>query len=113
MEENAAKFGVHNVEIVGDLEEDTRNPLPTPRLAFIVADKQLEENIQAMLQWNPNMQFVIYTLELTTLASIPPMFERYAIGNMEAMQIAVSKTNHNNVLVAQPSPWLITGEAQG
>lgn len=111
MEENASKFGVHNVEIIGDLKEETWEALPVPRLAFIVADKHLEENIQAMLKKNPKMQFVIYTLELNTLSGIQPMFEKYGIGNMEVMQISVSKTNHNSMFVAQPSPWLITGEA--
>lgn len=112
MEENAAKFGVHNVEIIGDLQVSTLANLPTPRLAFIVADKNLESNIQSMLSMNPKMQFVIYTLELDILANIKPLFEKYGIENMEVMQISVSKTNHNNMFVAQPSPWLITGDAQ-
>ncbi len=111
MEENASKFGVHNVEIIGDLEENTLSGLPTPRLAFIVADKHLEDNIEAMLSMNPKMQFVIYTLELNTLAGIRPLFDKHGINNMEVMQISVSKTNHNSMFVAQPSPWLITGEA--
>lgn len=111
MEENAAKFGVHNVEIMEGVDEEAWKEIPVPRLAFIVADKHLEENIAALLQKNPHMQFVVYTLELDTLAGIKPLFEKYGISNMEVMQISVSKTNHNNVFIAQPSPWLITGEA--
>ena len=30
---------------------------------------------------------------------------------MEAMQISISKTDKNSIFVAQPSPWLISGEA--
>ncbi len=111
MEENAAKFGVHNVEIIDDLEDSTLDKLPTPRLAFIVADKYIERNIEAMLKMNPKMQFVVYTLELDMLSRMKPMFEKYGIGNMEIMQISISKTNRHSVFVAQPSPWLITGEA--
>ena len=111
MEENAAKFGVHNVEIVEGVDQEAWKKLPVPRLAFIVADKHLEENIAALLQKNPHMQFVVYTLELDTLSAIKPLFEKYGISNTEVMQISVSKTNHNNVFIAQPSPWLITGEA--
>lgn len=111
MEENAAKFGVHNVEIVDGLSKEAMEGLPVPRLSFVVADKHLEDNIKILLEKNEHMQFVIYTLELDTLASIKPLFEQYGIGNMEVMQISVSKTNHNSVFVTQPSPWLITGEA--
>lgn len=112
MEENAAKFGVNNVEIVDHSNLDRLKELPVPRLAFIVADQHLEDIIKNMLELNSNMEFVIYTLELDTLASIKPLFDRYGIKNMEAMQISVSKTNHNSVFVAQPSPWLISGNAE-
>ena len=111
MEENVEKFGVHNIEIVPDLSPSSLSTLPTPRLAFIVATKNLELHIQNLLALNPKMQFVIYTLELDILSGIKDIFERNKIHNMEVLQISVSKLDSKNVFVTQPSPWLITGEA--
>jgi precorrin-6Y C5,15-methyltransferase (decarboxylating) len=110
MEENVAQFGLHNVQIIPDLSEESLASIPVPRLAFIVATKYLEEDIRRLLSKNPNMQFVIYTLELDILSGIKGIFEKYNIKNMEVMQITVSKTDKNSVFVTQPSPWLITGE---
>ena len=111
MEENVEKFGVHNIEIVPDLSPSSLSTLPTPRLAFIVATKNLELHIQNLLALNPKMQFVIYTLELDILSGIKDIFERNKIHNMEVLQISVSKLDSKNVFVTQPAPWLITGEA--
>ena len=111
MQENAAKFGVHNVEIITDLKKETLEGLPTPRLAFIVATRNLEQDIQCLLAVNPHMEFVIYTLELDILSGIKDIFARNQISNMEVLQISVSKLDRNSTFVAQPAPWLISGEA--
>ena len=79
MEANVEKFGVHNIEIVPDMSPSSLSTLPTPRLAFIVATKNLEQHIQNLLALNPNMQFVIYTLELDILSGIKALFEKYFV----------------------------------
>ncbi len=109
MEENVEKFGVHNVTIISDMSAETLATIPVPRLSFIVANHHLESDIERLLAINPNMQFVIYTLDLGILAETKLIFDKFGINNMEAIQIAVSKTNKNNVFVPQPAPWLITG----
>lgn len=111
MEENVDKFGVTNVKIISDLSEKSLKDVPVPRIAFIVATKNLEEDIRNLLTKNPHMQFVIYTLELDILSGIKNIFKIYGIKNMEVIQISVSKTDKRSVFVAQPSPWLIVGEA--
>lgn len=111
MEAHVEKFGVHNVEIIPDLSRSSLSPLPTPRLAFIVATKNLEQDIQNLLAINPKMQFVIYTLELDILSGIKDIFRKYNLQNMEMLQISVSKLDSKSVFVTQPAPWLITGEA--
>lgn len=111
MEENVDKFGVTNVKIIKDLSEKSLADVPKPRIAFIVATKNLEEDIRNLLTRNPHMQFVIYTLELDILSGIKNIFKIYGIKNMEVIQISVSKTDKRSVFVAQPSPWLIVGEA--
>lgn len=110
MENNVKQFGVHNVEIIPNLEPENLDKIPTPRLSFIVANKHLEEDIERLIKKNPKMQFVIYTLELNILSSIKGLFDKYGITNMEVTQITVSKTDKNSIFVTQPSPWLITGE---
>ena len=112
MEDNVKQFGVHNVQIIPDLSQESMDKIPVPRLSFIVANKHLEEDIERLLKKNPKMQFVIYTLELDILSGIKSLFEKYNIGNMEVMQITVSKTDKNSIFVTQPSPWLITGEVE-
>ncbi|MCR5793317.1 MAG: Precorrin-6B methylase 2 [Lachnospiraceae bacterium] len=112
MEENIDKFGVHNVQIIEDLSKESLDTVPVPRIAFIVATKNLENDIRNLLTKNPKMQFVIYTLELDILSKIKDIFKIYGIDEMEVMQIAVSKTNKNSIFVAEPVPWLITGAAK-
>jgi precorrin-6Y C5,15-methyltransferase (decarboxylating) len=68
--------------------------------------------MERLLKINPNMQFVIYTLDLGILAQAKLIFDKLGIKNMEAIQISVSKTNKDNMFVTQPSPWLITGGAE-
>ncbi len=110
MEDNVNNFGLHNVKIIPDLSEESLAEVPTPRLAFIVATKYLEEDIRRLLNKNPKLQIVIYTLELDILSGIKEIFEKYNIKNREVMQISVSKIDKNSVFVSQPSPWLISGE---
>lgn len=111
MAENVEKFGVRNVEIVTDVRDETLKPLPAPRLSFVVASENMEEQIRDLLKKNPHMQFIIYTLDLNVLSSVQPMFRKYGIENMRVTQITVAKTNKESVFEAQPTPWLICGEA--
>ncbi|MFQ9514747.1 MAG: Precorrin-6B methylase 2 [Eubacterium sp.] len=111
MEENVSKFGVHNVEIISDLKDETLANLPVPRVAFIVATReQIENDIVCLLKVNPDIKFIVYTLELDILADIKYIMEKHGVQVTEVMQITVSKTDKNSVFVAQPSPWMITGE---
>lgn len=111
MEENVSKFGVHNVEIISDLKDDTLANLPVPRVAFIVATREdIENDIVSLLKVNSDIKFIVYTLELDILADIKYIMKKHGIEVTEVMQITVAKTDKNSVFVAQPSPWMITGE---
>lgn len=112
LQDNVSRFGVNNVEIIPKLTKENMENLPVPRLAFIVASNRLEEEIKVLLEKNPNMQFIIYTLELDRMVSIKNLFEKYNIENSEVLQIAVSKSDKRSIMVAQPSPWMISGEAK-
>lgn len=111
MEENISKFGVHNVEIISDLKEETLAKLPVPRVAFIVATREdIEDDIAILLKINPKIKFIVYTLELDILADIRYIMKKYGVEVTEVTQITVSKTDKNSVFVAQPAPWIVTGE---
>lgn len=111
MEENVAKFGVHNVEIISDLKDETLAKLPVPRVAFIVATREdIENDIVNLLKVNPDIKFIVYTLELDILADIKYIMAKHGVEVTEVTQITVSKTDKNSVFVAQPAPWIITGE---
>ena len=111
MEENVSKFGLNNVLIVPDAKEETLKKLPAPSTAFIVATDNLEREMRALLACNPNIRFMIYTLELNILARMPALFEKYHIGGMEALQISVSKLRKNGMFETKPVPWIISGTA--
>ena len=102
---------MHNVEIISELDVEKLKTLPIPRIAFIVATREnIEKDIQTMLEVNPDIKFIIYTLELDILADIKYIMKKYNVEVTEVMQITVSKTDKNSVFVAEPSPWMITGE---
>lgn len=112
MQDNVSKFGVHNIEIIPNVTPENMERVPKPRLAFIVASERLEEEIKVLLKVNPECQFIIYTLELDMVVSIKNIFDKYNIQGTEVLQIAVSKSDKRSVMVAQPSPWMISGEAR-
>lgn len=112
MYDNVAQFGVHNVEIIGDLEAETLAGVPVPRLAFIVATKHLEQDIEKLQSINPNMQFIIYTLELDIMSDMKQIFANRGLEISEMLQISVSKLGKDNTFTAQPAPWLIRGEVK-
>ncbi len=109
MRENVEKFGVRNVRIVTDVREETLKDLPAPRLSFIVATEELEDQIRDLIKKNSHMSFIIYTLDLNVLSSIKAIFERNGIKNLRVTQITVAKTGKDSSFVTQPTPWLIRG----
>ena len=54
---------------------------------------------------------MIYTLDFSVAADMQKVFEKYAIKDMEVVQVAVSKLNSKNTFVQEPAPWIITGKA--
>ena len=110
MEENVTKFGLSNVTIVNDTSRASMKEVPVPSLSFIVATSRFEEEVQNLLKLNPQMKFVVYTLELDILSTILDVFKKYDITRTEVIQIAMSKLNNQNVFEAKPALWIISGE---
>ncbi len=85
--------------------------LPVPSLAFLVASASMEQEIACLLRVNPHMEFVVYTLDFGVVSKLPQLFEKFGIGDMEIIQIGISRLNAKNVFQAEPSPWIVSGRA--
>lgn len=111
LEENALKFGIHNISIIDHVDDHSLASQPQPQLAFLVASASMEQELECLLRRNPHMEFLIYTLDFRCAGSLPALFERLDIGEIEVIQVAVSRMDARNNLVAEPAPWLISGRA--
>ena len=110
LEQNVNQFGLNNVIIVDHVDEENFKGLPVPEVTMLVASASTEQEIKYLTQLNPEMEFVIYTLDFKMAANIPALFDKYGIKDMEVIQAAVSKMNQNNLFQTEPAPWIITGK---
>lgn len=108
MEENIAKFGLNNVTIVDSLDGDILSKLPVPDKAFIVATPRINSEIKSLLAVNPNMEFVIYTLDFEILSSLSALFRENGLERTDAIHAVVSRVNSKNMIEPFPAPWLIS-----
>ena len=46
------------------------------------------------------------------VSKLPALFERLRIGDMEVVQIAVSRLNAKNLFQTEPAPWIVSGKAR-
>ena len=111
MEENVNQFGLRNVNIVDHVGEDTMGNLPVPDTTMLVASASLEHELEYLLGINPNMEFVIYTLDFKVAASMRDILGKFGITDITIIQIAVSKLTSKNVFENQPAPWIISAKA--
>lgn len=112
LEENIEKFGINNVSIIEHVDDETMSGLPVPSLTMLVASASMEQEMQCLIRLNPNMEFVIYTLDFNMAAKIPQLFEKYNITDMEMIQVTVSKRTPNNMFQSEPAPWIISGRCE-
>ena len=112
MEENVLRFGLRNVQIVSGMEGWSRH-WPVPDVAFLVASPKLDMELQTLVQVNPKVRVVIYTLEFNYMSRIPGMLWANGIKPTEIMQLAVSKVGRRDEIEVQPAPWIFSGQADG
>lgn len=113
MESNIEHFGLHNIHIIDHVDEKTMEGCPMPSLVFLVASASMEQEIECLLKLNPKIEIVVYTLDFGVAASLPKLFEKYGVRDVEVIQIVVSKLNGKNTFEQQPAPWIISGKAVG
>ncbi len=112
MEGNIQRFGLNNINIIDHVDDETMKGQPVPSLAFLVASASLEQEMECLLRVNPEIEFVIYTLDFGVVSKLPALFERLHIRDMEVVQIAVSRLNAKNLFQAEPAPWIVSGKAR-
>ncbi|MBR6382292.1 MAG: precorrin-6B methylase [Lachnospiraceae bacterium] len=111
MEENVHQFGLHNVSIVDHVGEDTMKDLPVPDTTMLVASASLEQELAYLTGVNPAMEFVIYTLDFRTAASMRDILAKYGLTDVTVIQISVSKLKSSGVFENQPAPWVISAKS--
>lgn len=108
MEENIAKFGLKNVTVVNTLDADILNDLPVPDKAFIVATPKIGNEIKYLMAVNPDIEFMIYTLDFEVLSSLSALLRENGLERTEAIHVEVSRINSKNMIEPFPDPWLIS-----
>lgn len=111
LEDNVGQFGLNNVTIIDHVDEETMKGLAVPDVTMLVASASMEKEMECLLKINPNMEFVIYTLDFVVAASMTDICAKFGIRDPEIIQVAVSKLTSKNTFQTQPAPWLITGKA--
>lgn len=111
LEDNVGQFGLNNITIIDHVDEETMKGLPIPDVTMLVASASMEQEMKCLLKLNPNMEFVIYTLDFVVAASMPALCKEMGIRNPEIIQVSVSKLTSKNTYNTQPAPWLITCKA--
>lgn len=109
---NIEKFGLNNVIIVESLENGILSQLPVPDIAFIVASPLINREIKALLAVNPQMDFVIYSLDFEILNALPLIFQENGLERTEAIHVAVSRVNSKRMIEPFPAPWLVSAKNQ-
>lgn len=109
LEDNADQFGLNNIQIIDHIDEETMAGQVIPDVTMLVASASMEQEMKCLLKLNPNMEFVIYTLDLMVAASIPSLCKQLGIqSDPEIIQISVSKLTSKHTYDNQPAPWIIT-----
>ena len=110
LEDNVGQFGLNNVTIIDHVDEETMKDLAVPDVTMLVASASMEKEMEYLIKLNPNMEFVIYTLDFVVAASMPEICRKFGIRDPEIIQVSVSKLSSKNTFTTQPAPWLISGK---
>lgn len=112
LEDNVAHFDLHNIKIIDHVDEETMAECPVPSLVFLVASASTEQELECLLNINPNMNVVIYTLDFRTAAALPDTLHELGLADVETIQVSVTKLRSNNTFKSDPAPWIITARSR-
>lgn len=111
LEENVELFGLNNVKIIDNVSQESMKGLAVPDVTMLVASASMEQEMKVLMELNPRMEFVIYTLDFVTAASMQEMCKNFGMSDPEIIQITVSKVTSRHTYETQPAPWIVTCKA--
>jgi len=111
LEDNVEQFGLNNITIIDSVSKENMEGLPVPDVTMLVASASMEQEMKFLMELNPRMEFVIYTLDFVIAASMQQKCKEFGMSDPEIIQISVSKVNSRHNYVTQPAPWIITCKA--
>ncbi len=111
LEDNVEQFGLNNISIIDHVDENTLKGVDVPEVTMLVASASMEQEMECLLKINPNMEFVIYTLDFLVAASMPEICKQLGMKDPDIMQISVSKVTNKHTYQTEPAPWIITCKA--
>ncbi|MCR5254357.1 MAG: precorrin-6B methylase [Acetatifactor sp.] len=111
LEDNVDQFGLNNVTIIDHVDEENFKGLAVPDVTMLVASASMEQEMEYLIKLNPNMEFVVYTLDFEVAASMLNVCKKFGISDPEIIQVNVSKLTSKHIFSVQPAPWIITFKA--
>lgn len=112
MEDSISYFDLRNIQVIDHVDKDSMNEFAAPSVAFLTASASMEQEIGCLMELNPKMNLVIYTLDFSVAGAMRQLLEQYGIKEAEVIQISLSKLNGKNAFEQQPAPWIITGRVE-
>lgn len=111
LEDNVQHFGLHNIQIIDHVDEETMKDCPVPSIVFMVASASMEQELAYLTSINPDIQIVIYTLDFHVAANIEKSLIPLGATDIDTIQVSVSKLKSNHTFKQQMAPWIITTRA--
>ncbi|MFQ9892294.1 MAG: hypothetical protein ACLRWH_03780 [Emergencia sp.] len=112
MEDSISYFDLRNIQVIDHVDKESMNEFAAPSVAFLTASASMEQEIGCLMELNPKMNLVIYTLDFSVAGAMRQLLEQYGIKEAEVIQISLSKLNGKNAFEQQPAPWIITGRVE-
>lgn len=109
LEDNIDYFDLRNVKIVDHVDHQNLDGLPVPDVAFIVASASMEQEISCLMELNPHINLVVYTLDFVEAGKLRDLFESHGIKEAEVIQVSISRLGSKNTFDVEPAPWIVSG----
>ena len=109
LEDNIDYFDLRNIKIIDHFAKETLEGLPVPDIAFIVASASMEQEISCLMELNPHIILVVYTLDFVEAGKLRDLFEKHGIKDAEVIQISISRLTSKNTFDVEPAPWIVSG----
>jgi len=112
LEDNVAHFDLHNITIIDHIDASSMKDCPIPSSVFMVASASTDQELTYLLNVNPNINVIIYTLDFKVAAGITDTLQNLGLTDIDTIQVAISKLGSKNTFKQEPAPWIITARTR-